>query len=117
MTNPDLNKITHEELINIPLKELLAFQEKLQKAVEARKDKEKREIYEKINSLASESGFSLSELFGEKSSKTSKIEKAPAIIKYRNPNNKDEGWTGKGRKPNWLVTLLDTGKKLEDFAV
>lgn len=117
MTNPDLNKITHEELTNIPLKELLAFQEKLHKAIETRKEKEKREIYEKINSLASDSGFSLSELFGEKLSKSSKIEKAPVIIKYRNPNNKDEGWTGKGRKPNWLVTLLDAGKKLEDFAV
>jgi DNA-binding protein H-NS len=116
MSDFDLNKITQEELIKNPLKDLLAFQEILNKAVETRRENEKREIYEKIQSLASESGFSLSELLPNMPSEKN-IKKATAKIKYRNPNNKDEGWTGKGRKPAWLVALLDAGKKLEDFAV
>lgn len=112
MTDVNLGKINTEDLVKIPLKELLAFQEKLSKAIELRRENEKREIYQKITAIASESGFSLSELINQKPAK-----KTPVAIKYRNPNNKDEGWNGQGRKPKWLVDLLDSGKKLEEFAV
>jgi len=112
MTDINLEKLTSEDLIKFPLKELLAFQAKLNKAIEIRREEEKQEIYKKITALASESGFSLSELMSQKPAK-----KAPAPIKYRNPDNKNEGWTGTGKKPKWLTTLLASGKKLEDLAV
>jgi DNA-binding protein H-NS len=112
MTDLNLSKINTEDLAKIPLKELLAFQAKLNKAIELRREEEKQDIYQRINALASESGFSLSELLAHKPAK-----KTSAEIRYRNPNNKNEGWTGKGRKPKWLTDLLDAGKKLEDFAV
>lgn len=116
MSDLDLNKMTHEELIKNPLKDLLAFQGLLQKAVDTRRENEKMEAYERVKSVASEYGFSLADLLANVPSEKN-IKKATAKIKYRNPNNKEEGWTGKGRKPSWLVALLDAGKKLEDFAV
>lgn len=112
MTDINLEKLNTEDLIKIPLKELVAFQAKLNKAVELRREEEKQEIYKKITELASESGFSLSELMNQKPPK-----KAPAPFKYRNPDNKNEGWTGIGKKPKWLTDLLASGKKLEDLAV
>ena len=36
---------------------------------------------------------------------------------HRNPNNPAETWTGRGRKPNWLVAKLSKGAKMSDFAV
>ena len=116
MSDLDLNKITHEELIKNPLKDLLAFQEMLNKAVATRRENEKKEAYEKVKSVASEYGFSLADLLVNVPSEKN-IKKATAKFKYCNPDNKEEGWTGKGRKPSWLVALLETGKKLEDFAV
>ena len=95
---------------------MLAFQITLHEAVETRRENEKQEVYKKIKSIVSESGFSLADVLGNVPSEKN-IKKATAKIKYRNPNNKEEGWTGKGRKPSWLVALLDAGKKLEDFAV
>ncbi len=112
MTEMNIEKLTTQDLIKIPLKDLLVFQTKLNKAVEIRREEEKQEVYQKITELALESGFSLSELMSQKPPK-----KAPAPIKYRNPDNKNEGWTGKGRKPKWLEDQLGAGKKLEDFAV
>ncbi len=38
-------------------------------------------------------------------------------IKYRNTDNNEETWTGRGRKPTWLVDALASGRKLEDFAI
>ena len=37
--------------------------------------------------------------------------------KYRNPDNKQETWTGRGRQPRWVVALLKAGKKLEDMKI
>ncbi|WP_299739105.1 H-NS histone family protein [uncultured Roseobacter sp.] len=37
--------------------------------------------------------------------------------KYQNPENAKQTWTGKGRKPGWIVAGLDAGKSLEDFAI
>ncbi|MFN3593197.1 MAG: H-NS family nucleoid-associated regulatory protein [Thiobacillaceae bacterium] len=39
-----------------------------------------------------------------------------AQAKYRNPAT-GETWTGKGRKPGWLVQALAQGKSLADFAI
>lgn len=38
-------------------------------------------------------------------------------IKYRNPLNPDETWTGRGKKAKWLADALVGGAKLEDFEV
>lgn len=38
-------------------------------------------------------------------------------IRYRNPQNPSIGWSGKGRKPLWIVEGLAAGKSLQDFAV
>jgi DNA-binding protein H-NS len=37
--------------------------------------------------------------------------------KYRNPDNPEETWAGRGLKPRWLAAALKTGKKLEDFRI
>lgn len=39
----------------------------------------------------------------------------PAVVKYKNPKT-DETWTGRGRKPSWLVAHLETGGTLEAVA-
>lgn len=39
------------------------------------------------------------------------------IIKYRNPNNLKETWSGRGKYPNWLNRELAAGAKKEDFLV
>jgi len=41
--------------------------------------------------------------------------KAAPTVKYRGPNG--QTWSGgRGRKPQWVVDALASGKKLEDFA-
>jgi DNA-binding protein H-NS len=37
--------------------------------------------------------------------------------KYRNPDNPEETWAGRGLKPRWLAAALKSGKKLEDFSI
>lgn len=43
------------------------------------------------------------------------INKAPAVVKYRNDNG--GAWGGIGKRPQWLRDALNSGKTLEDFLV
>ena len=40
-----------------------------------------------------------------------------SAAKYANPDNRAETWTGRGRKPNWLVAKLNKGAKMTDFTI
>ena len=37
--------------------------------------------------------------------------------RYRNPKNRKETWAGRGNRPQWLVTALKGGRRLEAFAI
>jgi DNA-binding protein H-NS len=42
----------------------------------------------------------------------------PKIVpKYRNPQNGQETWAGRGKQPRWLTAQLRSGKKLDDFLI
>jgi DNA-binding protein H-NS len=38
-------------------------------------------------------------------------------VKYRNPKNSDEVWSGRGRMPLWLAAEIKAGKDREDFLI
>lgn len=56
-------------------------------------------------------------LTGGKAAKQSKLAGKKVPPKYRNPANKSETWTGRGRQPKWVAASLKSGKKLEDLAI
>ena len=115
----DINKIATEDLIKNSSKDLLALQTKLTKAIEMRKEEEKQELAKKIKLLATESGFTLEELLNVKQPKTSVAKiKSAAPIKYVNPGDKTQTWTGRGIAPKWLKTLAgDDKSKYKEFEV
>jgi len=94
------------------LAQLLDLQKRIETAIVARKAADAVEVKEKMQALAEKSGFSLAELFGARRGK-----RGPAAIKYRNPKDTSQTWTGRGRKPNWLVAALKKGAKTESFSV
>jgi len=63
---------------------------------------------------------------GHKAHTPSKVAKAPAktvsksgkvAIKYQDPTNPANTWTGRGMKAGWLAKALKAGAKLEDFRI
>jgi DNA-binding protein H-NS len=37
--------------------------------------------------------------------------------KYRNPKDKSQTWSGRGRTPLWLQAMLKQGHKIDEFAI
>jgi DNA-binding protein H-NS len=98
----------------LSLKELVALEAKLKSAIEMARVKEGAALKQKMADLAETHGFSVSELFGG-----GKLvrQKSISVAKYANPSDKSDTWTGRGRKPNWLVTRLKKGAQLSDFKI
>ena len=97
------------------LKELVALEGKIQSAIAEARTKERSVLKSKVAELALSHGFSIfSELFGGRGAGKSK---SAGIAKYANPDDASDTWTGRGRKPNWLVARLKKGAKLADFEI
>lgn len=57
-------------------------------------------------------GYSLDDLVG--STKRAASTSAP---RYRHPENASMTWTGRGRKPGWVIAHLESGGQIEDLAI
>jgi DNA-binding protein H-NS len=92
-------------------KELVEARDAIDAALVKRKEEERSEVKRKLAELANESGFEITELFGGRRGG----KKTSGSAKYRNPKDSSQTWTGRGRKPNWLVEALGQGAKIESF--
>ena len=107
-----MNKNNVIDLNSLNVDELRAITENAQQLIEEKQHQRLYDAYMQFEKIAEESDASIEEILqaGEK------LEKKRSI-KYRNTDNNEETWTGRGRKPTWLVDALATGRKLEDFAI
>jgi len=101
-------------LSKMGLKELLTLQVDLEQEIANARMRERQEVLSRMEELAQEAGFSMNELVG---GKTRKGKTSTSAAKYANPDNRAETWTGRGRKPNWLVDKLKKGGQTEDYAI
>ena len=87
--------------------DLLTLQGKVAAAIIARKAEDAKATKDQLRAYAEKAGFRLEELFGKRGSKGS------GVAKYRNPKDASQTWTGRGRKPNWLIDAVKKGAKIE----
>ena len=105
-------------LDKMSLKGLIDLEGKVQKAIALLRDRERAALKEKMAELAKNHGFSVNELFGAvRGARGAGKGKSLGVAKYANPENKSDTWTGRGRKPNWLLERLKKGAKLNDFEI
>ncbi|MFC3612412.1 H-NS family nucleoid-associated regulatory protein [Lutimaribacter marinistellae] len=102
------------ELEKMSRKELVDLRDKLDVAIRDAEKRERQEALAAAEKAAAEFGFSLSELSADTRSST-KGTKARA--KYRNPENPEQTWTGRGRKPQWIHEALARGVDISDLEI
>ena len=96
------------------LEELKTLQNEVAVAIFNFEKQRKAETLAELKALAHAKGFSLKELL---ESSNGKITKKLAAPKYADPANPENTWTGRGRKPKWLVAALESGQSIEEFAL
>lgn len=96
--------------------------ERAQAALEqARKDR-LDQVQEQVRALATSVGLSPEELVmqmhrGSRRSGKASLGNTDSNVRFRNPENQSQVWTGKGKRPKWLVEKIEAGANLEDFRV
>lgn len=98
-------------LSNMSYSELVALQKDVEAALKDFEKRKKKEALAAAQKAAQEYGFSLEEVLGGGKPR------GKVAPRYRNPEDASQTWTGRGRKPLWVVAALNRGKSLDDLAI
>lgn len=100
---PNLEKLTYAQLAEMKA-EINALLGKKQA-------EEKAALKQKLSDMAKAQGFDLDEVVG-------KGRRGAVAVKYRDPDNPANTWTGRGRMPRWMTAATKKrGVKKEDFLI
>ena len=101
--------------------DLQRFIRELEAELNRRRDEKRKALKAQISDMVKAEGLSLSELFPQpgkaRAQPRGKSQAEAPKVKYRNPDNPSQTWSGAGRKPAWIIEALSSGKTLEDFTV
>jgi DNA-binding protein H-NS len=105
------------ELESMSLDDLWSLHEKISTILSARIKAEKLELEKRLavlnggNDIISHSGAARSLQNGKARRKYPRV-----LPKYRNPQT-SETWSGRGKRPLWLVAAMKSGRKIEEFRI
>ena len=100
----DLSKLSIEEM------EVLA--KDIEAEIISRREAERERVLAQMRELAASIGTTPEELFR----RTGKIVEKVVAAKYRHPDNPALTWSGRGKRPQWVVEALASSKALDDLA-
>ena len=99
------------DLESLSKQELQKLKTDVERALRTIDKRRKAEAKRAAETAAEEYGFSLDDLVGADG------KSVKGVAKYANPADASQTWTGRGRKPNWVIEALEAGKSLDDLAL
>ncbi|MCL2657977.1 MAG: H-NS histone family protein [Betaproteobacteria bacterium] len=120
------------DLSKLNLTELKRLQKRVETEIERRANVTRKDVLKKVQKMAAEAGISLNDLIGTEPAKKAPkrgrpvgsrngrnvaVRKTAGIARYKNPENEQQTWTGKGRKPLWAQAWIDAGKPLSELEI
>ena len=115
-TKPDVENI---DLSVYSVEELEDLIQRAQLTVKEKREADMKELRRKAQEMADSLGMDVAEIMGIRKQAGGRRRKPArkAKIKYRNPENPEQTWTGRGMRPVWLREKLENGARLEDFKI
>lgn len=106
------------DLSQMSVAELQQLAKDVEKALKVAAETERKTALQAARFAAQEHGFELDELMSDAgAAKVKGKGAAKNPPKYRNPENPDQTWSGRGRRPAWIAQAEASGKSLEDLAI
>lgn len=85
-------------LDNMSYSELSQMQTRIERLKIKKQNAEPNELRQRILAIVNQHGFEISDLFGK-----GRKGKGTVAVKYRDPQNPENTWTGRGRMPRWMA--------------
>jgi DNA-binding protein H-NS len=106
------------DLSNMSLGDMRNLQEQIKQEMKQREQQEVQKAREQIMAIAQSVGVPLKDLLansgrgGKAATKTGSV-----AVRFRNPDNESQQWTGRGRQPKWVKEWVEGGKSLDKLRV
>lgn len=97
------------DLSNLSLAELRTMQEDIKKQMKKREQDDLVKAREQILAIAQSVGVSVKDLVGA----GIRVKSGTVAVRYRNPDDASQQWTGRGRQPKWVKEWTDSGKSMD----
>ena len=113
-----LDSVVTADLSSLSKAELEALQRQVQEALMKSEARRKQDALEAVELAVKEFGFSLKDLltFAPERKQTT-ARRSHREAKFRNPENPNETWSGRGRRPLWFTAQLQAGEGENDLRV
>ena len=100
------------QLDSLSYVELVQLKTDVEAEIARREQEEKAKARKQILEIARNFGLSVEDVLSKPAAT-----RKPVEAKYRHPEDASLTWTGRGRKPVWVVEQLGAGKTLEQLAI
>lgn len=104
------------DLSSKTLSQLADLKKQIDVEIVRRKESEKQNLRAEIQRMAAAAGLSLAEVLGSGEKKSRKAT-STGVAQFANPADASQTWTGRGRKPQWVLDWLAEGKELDALRV
>ena len=98
---------------SLSLDELKRIRKDVEKAIQTFEERARKKALSEAEAVLRQHGFTVEQILG----KPAKATRAQVLPKYANPADPSETWSGRGRKPRWVVAALDAGKTMDDLTI
>lgn len=114
------------ELSSMSMAELRKLERSIGAEIDRKKAALQKEVLKDAERTAKANGLQLSDLLPTRSAAPAKApvkRKGPAKKKgelppkYRNPNDASVTWSGHGRRPQWVLNWIASGRSLDGLAI
>jgi DNA-binding protein H-NS len=107
------------DLSNMSLGDLRNLQEQIKQETKKREQQEVQKAREQIMAIAQSVGLPLKDLIGAagRAAKSANAGTGSVAVRYRNPADASQQWTGRGRQPKWVKEWVEGGKSMDELRV
>jgi DNA-binding protein H-NS len=101
------------DLSSYSRQELMKLRKQVEQELDSRRRVDHRSARQEMKDIAEKYGLSLADLLS--GSNTQPARGGTNALVYRHPSDPAKGWSGRGRKPNWIKQWEDSGNSLDEL--
>ena len=105
------------QLDQLPLGRLKTLRTELVGLIARKEEENRRVALREISRLAGEAGLTAETVTHHLNGRKRGRQRAKLPPRYRDPQQPENTWAGRGKRPKWLVAKLAAGARIEDFAI
>lgn len=105
------------DISSLSLAELKKLEAQAIQEIKSRQKGELEKARAEMLAIAQRVGVPLTQLIASVPKNAGKGEKKAVAAMYRNPDNQEQQWSGRGRQPLWVKSWLETHQTLEGIRI